>query len=224
MRTSAPKRECVVRVLQERRVLSLEQMMQHCHCGRMTVLKALRHAGYYSSYNANAAFYTLAHIPDFDEHGLWCCQAKRFSVHRTLTETLVQQVHRAAAGYAPSELEALLGVPCRHLLSQLAKQGRVGRQREGRHYVYLSLAPERQARQRQERFGPHEGTPEPARAWVPPGVDARSVIRTLALAIVDPEATPRRLAARLRAQGIAMTAGRVRQVFSHYELGEKKGS
>lgn len=224
MRTSAPKRDCVVDVLEQRRVLSLGQMMQHCRCSRMTVLKALRHAGYYSSYNCNAAFYTLAHIPDFDENGLWCCQRKRFSVHRSLTETVVQQVHQCGAGYAPSQLEALLGVPCRHLLSRLAKQGRVGREREGRHYVYVSLVPERQARQRQARFGPQQVVPEPERAWLPPGFEARSVIRVLALAVLDPEAAPRQLAARLRAEGVAMTADRVRQVFSHYELGEKKGS
>ena len=205
-------------------MLSLGQMMRRCGCGRMTVLKALRHAGYYSSYNWNAAFYTLAHVPDFDENGLWCWRGKRFSVHRTLTETVVQQVHRSPAGYAPSQLEALLGVACRHLVSRLAKEGRVGREREGRHYVYWSVVPERRARQREARFGPHEAEPEPQRGWLPPGFEARSVVRALALAVGDPGAMPRQLAARLRAEGIAMTAEGVRQVFSHYGLGEKRGS
>jgi len=190
----------------------------------MTVVEALKNAGYYSSYNYNAAFYTLADIPEFDDYGLWTHQDRRFSIHRTLTETLCQLVDHSTAGYSPSELGEILGVECRALLSQLARKDRLHREAEGRHYVYLSLECARQAQQKEARFGGEPVLVETALPLLPPGLDARSVIRALVVAIMEPKASPRQLAARLRREGTFLTAQGVREVFSFYELREKRGS
>ena len=224
MRTTAPKRNCVVRVLRERRVLSMPEMIAHCHCSRITVLKALQRAGYYTCYNYNAAFYALADTPEFDERGLWCHEHKRFSIHRTLTHTLVQLVRGAPSGYAPAELEALLGVRCGHVLGLLAQRNELHRELEGRHYVYFSPQPEPQQRQKLTRFGP----PKPEAAlpdrWLPSGLTPQAVIRTLVWAIMEPDATPRQVAARVRAEGTSMSADAVRHTWAFYQVGEKKGN
>ncbi len=224
MRKQSPKQDCVIAVLRRCLVLPLDKMMEVCRCSRMTVMNALNKVGYYTSYNFNAGFYTLGDIPDFSEQGLWTYRDKRFSIYRSVTRTVAEVVDHSPAGCSASELEALLGVECRHLLSQLAGKDRLHREEEGRHYLYFSLAPDQQARQKEARFGREVVLPAEVPALLPAGMDARSVIRTLVVAIMEPEATPRQLAARLRREGTFLGAPEVRQVFSFYELEEKRGS
>ena len=45
----------------------LQHQFQVCH---MTVFRALKKYGYYSSYNHNAGYYTLADVPEFEEANL----------------------------------------------------------------------------------------------------------------------------------------------------------
>ena len=204
------------------RVLSLEQLMRQCGCSRMTVFQALGKYGYYSSYNHNAGFYTLADIPRFDQNGLWECGDKRFSTFRTLRETLVQLVERAGAGYSVAELEDLIGVQCRHLLGGLARDQRITREKQGRMYVYYAKPRGTQSRQKEVRAAAIP-SPTPSVSLLPPGFPARTVIRTLVVVIDQPKANARQLAARLRREGTEIMADQVRTILDFYELSKKKG-
>lgn len=223
MRIASPKQDSVVRLLQEKLVLSLPQMMQACECSRMTVFQALKKAGYYSSFNFNAAFYALAETAKFDAQGLWGFEGKRFSRYRSLTKTLAEFVRRSEEGCVPPQLERVLGVSCRLLLGRLAQQGHLHREKEGRGYVYFAPGEAERAAQKEARARSRPTTPEPVRSLLPPGMEARPVVRTLALAVADPKASPRQLARRLRGEGLSMTAQKVRRVFSYYGLAEKRG-
>ena len=219
----SPKQECVLRQLRRQKVLSMEQLMHQCDCSRMTVFQALKKYGYYSSYNYNAGFYSLIDIPRFDRHGLWKYDDKRFSRFRTLNETLVQLVENSQAGYTAVELEGLLEVECRHLLARLADQQRIVRQKQGRLYLYYGKQPQSQSRQKQAR---QTASPPPRATspMLPPGLAARMVIRTLVVAIDQPQATSRELAARLRKEATPITAEQVQAIFDFYDLSEKRGS
>jgi hypothetical protein len=190
----------------------------------MTVFNALRKYGYYSSYNYNAGFYTLADTPRFDQNGLWQFHQIRFSRFGTLNDTLVELLEHSEAGYTPAELEDVLGVQCRHLLSRLSHEKRIDREKLGRSYVYYAKRAETQFHQKQTRAV----IPPPAMArtppMLPPGFTARTVIRTLVVAIEEPKASPRQLAARLRREETEVTVGQVRAIFDYYGLSEKKGS
>ena len=54
--------------------------------------------GYLSSFTHKGRFYTLAGIPDFDEHGLWFHEGIGFSRAGTLIETVVRLVEASEAG------------------------------------------------------------------------------------------------------------------------------
>ena len=98
------------------------------------------------------------------------------------------------------------------------------RQKLGRTYVYYASELAAQSAQKQTRAAMSPPAAAPARPMLPPGFTARAVIRTLVVAIDQPKANPRHLAARLRREETEVTAGQVRAIFDFYDLSEKKGS
>ena len=62
---------------------------------RMSVFRRLKTFGYFSSYTHAGSFYTLSHIPQFDDYGLWMHQGIGFSKEGTLKATLLKMVETA---------------------------------------------------------------------------------------------------------------------------------
>jgi hypothetical protein len=60
---------------------------------RRSVFRDLTTIGYLSSYTHTGRYYTLVHIPEFDEHGLWFFQGVGFSKAGTLKSTITELVH-----------------------------------------------------------------------------------------------------------------------------------
>jgi hypothetical protein len=113
----------------------------------VTVFRKLAALDYLTSYSHRGGYYTLQSIPRFDSHGLWCGRGAWFSRHGTLLDTAKAWVEEAPAGYFAGELEALLHVPVKDALRQLAQADRVDRR--DFHGLYLYTAKERIHRQEQ---------------------------------------------------------------------------
>lgn len=131
MRPTAFPAEHIVEHVRHSKVLTMDQIHQQVGCSRMTAWRALRAQGYYTSYNYNASYYTLADIPAFDAQGLWAFRDIRFSCHGTLIQTLMTWIDQSAAGYQAEELSQLLAVPVAPALSRLHARGRVCREKMG---------------------------------------------------------------------------------------------
>ena len=61
-----PTRFTAARLLQpfaRKKVLTKAELLQACGCSPMTAWRILHQQGYLTSYNHNAKYYTLAHIP-----------------------------------------------------------------------------------------------------------------------------------------------------------------
>jgi hypothetical protein len=146
----------------------------------MTVFRALKKVGYYTSYNHNAAYYTLADVPEFDDWGLWAYRNVRFSRAGTLLETLVALVARAPAGLTVGELEERLQTPVANLLSRLVQHGQLQRQvLRGRHVVYLSSEAEPGRRQWEQRQQDLRAVAVREAQGFPAGCSALQVIEVL---------------------------------------------
>lgn len=65
--------------LRKRKIATMRQLRHQFQVSHMTVFRALKKHGYHTSYNHNAAFYTPADIPQFDDWGLWAYRDVRFS-------------------------------------------------------------------------------------------------------------------------------------------------
>jgi hypothetical protein len=104
----------------------------------LTVFRKLRELAYHSSYSHRGKYYTLEEIARFDERGLWSFRSVYFSQDGTLRRTCERLVGDAEAGYAPDELEDVLHVGVKDPLRELARQGRIGREKVAGRFVYFS--------------------------------------------------------------------------------------
>lgn len=199
---------------------TLAQLARSLDCSARTVLRALKRAGYLTSYSHAGRYYTLSRLPTFDAAGLWFHGEIRFSRHRTLRGTAVVLVKQSPAGHTHEELEALLGLRVHDTLRTLVAEKALGRERVTGVYVYLHPDGEvasAQLTRRRELAAPSAPLPpSPAAPF-----DLARVIDVLVAVIHAPKDDARAIAARLRARGLPQTAEQVDGVFTAYGL-EKK--
>jgi hypothetical protein len=209
--------------LRKRKTATMRQMRHQFQVSHMTVFRALKKQGYHTSYNHNAAYYTPADIPQFDDWGLWAYRDVRFSRAGTLLETIAALVIQAPAGRTVGELEAQLQTPVANLLSRLVKHDRLQRQvLGGRQVVYLSPEAEQAHQQWEKRQQELRALAERAAAGLPTGCTPSLVIDVLRQMILAPDKSPEQWARQLQRQGRPVTAGQVRQVQDHYALKKKR--
>jgi len=118
---------------------------------RRSVFRDLAKAGYRTSYTHVGRYYTQEDIPVFDDQGLWFYRDIGFSRAGTLKQTVAEQVEQTPDGRPHDELQGLLRVRVHNTLLGLVREGRIGRERVGRVYLYVSAEPERAAQQVAER-------------------------------------------------------------------------
>jgi predicted transcriptional regulator len=216
----------VVNWLQKRKVATMRQLRYQFQLSHMTVNRALKKYGYYTSYNYNGGYYVLHDVPDFSEGGLWTYRDIRFSKYGTLTKTLVALVNESPAGLTVVELEERLETKVANLVSRLVGAGVIQREKlSGGQAVYLARDAElsiQQHQQRQELIPPAAaGTT----ADLPPGCSPMDVIEVLRQIILarDPS-NPEQLARQLKARGVRIGAGQIRGVIDYYMLKKKRRS
>jgi len=117
----------------------------------MTVFRKLKALGYRTSYSDRGKYYTLAHIPRFDERGLWSYRGVWFSREGNLLATARRFVEEADAGFTAGDLQGLLSVEVKQPLLQLYRRKCIDREDLGGTYVYFSMEPGVRREQRLRR-------------------------------------------------------------------------
>lgn len=178
-----------------------------------SVYRDLSGIGYQSSFTHRGSYYTLAGIPDFDEHGLWFHEGIGFSRAGTLIETVFRLVEASEAGRTHPELEALVRVRVHNTLLHLVEEARLGRERLGRHFLYVSAEGGRgveQLARRRALMAAAEATTLPAEVVIAVLVEALQASDGLPPAAV--------VAARLSVRGEAVTNEQVERVYAEHGL------
>jgi len=210
--------------MKARKVARMKSLRHQFQISHMTVFRILSDYGYHTSYNCNAAYYTLHDIPQFDSAGLWAYRAIRFSRHGTLSDTIVALVENAVAGQTVRELEDRLQTKAANLLCRLVHDGQLTqRTLQGRFVVYLVADPKRADQQFQQRQQLPQQVPIPRRS-LPEGCSTALVIAILRAMVLAPKARPEQLAQQLNAQGVRVAASQVSRVIEHYALEKKRRS
>jgi hypothetical protein len=143
------------------RALTMPEMKAALGTGvDVTVFRKLATLEYRTSYSHRGAYYTLKSIPRFDAQGLWCGRGAWFSQHGTLLDTAGALVNEAPAGYFAGELQAILHVPVKDALRQLAQAHRVHRQDLQGRYLYTAQERSRRQEQRAARQAQGEAVDE----------------------------------------------------------------
>lgn len=182
---------------------------------RMTAFRRLRQVGYLSSFTHGGSWYTLHDIPKFDQHGLWFHGDVGFSRAGTLKQTVAVQVEQAAEGRTHSELQPRLRVRVHNTLLELLRQGRIGRERWQRVYLYLSADAGRAAEQVAARRQLAAVRAESLRV-----ATDEEVVEVLVEALRSaPEIpAPTLVAGRLVARGVRLEPHHVQQVYEEHGL------
>jgi hypothetical protein len=217
MRTPRFELQDLLHGFAHKKVLTKNELLRAAHCSSMTAWRLLSKHGYYTSYNFNARFYTLAGIPQFDQHGLWAHRKVRFSKWGSLTKTIVALVENSEAGMTPEQLQQQLHLKnVRPSLARLIQQNRLTREKIRGQFVYFALqeTPRRQQRKRRTE----QALPSPPA--LPP---SEYIIALLVEIIQRPQNSPRQWARRLARQDIRLSTKDIQLVIDHYEINRKKG-
>lgn len=184
---------------------------------RVTVFRALRRIGYWTSYSHAGRFYTLKPIPLFDAYGLWFVGEVRFSRHGTLRATLVVLVRNAVAGYTHEELQVIVGLRVHDTLGSLVAADQMGRERVEGAYVYVDADPQRACAQLAQRREARQMPPSSSVAAPrPTPLDLARVVDVLVALIHHPKDHAGAIAKHLRARGVDVCEAEVEQVLETY--------
>jgi hypothetical protein len=212
----ASKTNQLARVFRRKRVMDM-RLIEDTLGGRSrrSIFRDLAALGYLSSYTHTGQYYTLAHIPEFDAHGLWFFQGIGFSKAGTLKSTVVALVHDAEAGRRHDELMDLLRIRVHNTLLILVRDGDVSRERIAGAYLYVSGDPVRAAEQIGRRQALLSETAE-----VKSVLPDTTVIEVLSEALVagGVRIAPQIVAARLSARGVMVSSAEVEEVFARYGI------
>jgi predicted transcriptional regulator len=221
------KENAVINILRQWKVATKKKLCQHFNISHMTVVRALKKFGYYTSYNKNSAFYTLHDIPEFDVHGIWAYNDIYFSCYGTLEQTIVALVENSDTGFTVQELNEILKAEVKNILSRLCRQKRLSRCFSGRYAIYLSSDHQRKTKQEACRKEQIEKTKDDSsvkilrKKLLPEKLDAITVIKVLVKMIEFPKASDASISQSFQRQGVSITAKDVRRVIEFYCL-EKK--
>ncbi|MFH1466154.1 MAG: hypothetical protein ABIO70_17345 [Pseudomonadota bacterium] len=182
---------------------------------RRSVFRDLSEAGYRTSYTHVGRYYTLEDIPAFDDQGLWFYRDIGFSRAGTLKQTTAVQVEQTPEGRTHDELRGLLRVRVHNTLLGLVREGRVGRERVGRVYLYVNADPDRAAQQVAERRELGALMAEMLR--VPTDEEVVEVLAE-ALRAAPAIPTPEHVARCLVARGVRLEPHHVQMVYEEHGL------
>ncbi len=228
MKNLTIKETAVIEKMREIKVTTKKKLCDQLELSHMTVVRALKKNGYYSSYNKNSAFYTLHGTPDFDGNGLWTYTDIHFSKFVTLEKTIVYLIERSEAGRTIKELEGLLKTNVKNLLPRVVSKYRLNRCKAGRYVVYLSKEHELKSNQeacrkkRMEESKAASAVEKQKMNLLPENLDTLTVIKILIQMIEFPSASVASISQSLQHQGVSVTAIKVRSVIDFYSLEKKR--
>ena len=216
------RQQKLIKWIKNQKVATMKSLRHQFQLSHMSVFRILKEYGYYSSYNYNAAYYTLHDVAQFDQWGLWSYRDIGFSRYGTLNETILALVQNATAGMTVRELEDRLQTKAANLLARLVHDGRLTHQSlRGRRFVYLAAdarEADRQYQQRQQQLQRSEA----AHGELPEGCSPSEVIEILRQMVLSPQAAPDQLARELTGRDVQATIRQVRRVIDHYALEKKR--
>jgi len=186
---------------------------------RMSIFRRLKEVGYLSSYTHSGRYYTLTHIPQFDNHGLWFHQSVGFSQYGTLKSTIVELVDSSSAGLTHLELNHILRIRTHNTLLKLVREGCVGRERLEKAFLYVGVDPDKAVLQATQRLKKVSSKFKEIAS-----ISVATVIEVLIEAIHAGQVriAPSVVANRLSFRGISITANQVKQIFIQYGISVEK--
>lgn len=220
MRTKEEGHAALRKLVRKASVVNLEALYDALETrSRMSVFRRLREVGYFTSFTHRGRYYTLHDIPRFDERGLWFFRDVGFSREGTLKETVSVQIEDAPEGQTHEDLRSRLRVRVYNTLLALVREARIGRERIGTVYLYVSADGEKAAQQVARRRELVAVLAEALRVLTDEEV-IEVLVETLRAAPAVPD--PDRVAQCLVARGMRLESHHVEQIYKEHGLVPEK--
>lgn len=119
-------------------------LQKHFGCSHQCIWNNFRNVGYYSSYTHNSKYYTLAAIPEFDEHGIWFYDDPAlgqigFTKFKTASGLIVALINSSAAGLTEDSIHELMKIRISNQLNTLTKTSKIQKLTVDHTRYYLSI-------------------------------------------------------------------------------------
>ena len=82
----------------QKKIMTIENLTEMMRCSTITTRRWLKKWNSYTSINKNGRYYTLPHIPEFNEDGLWKYKTVLFSKSGNLKQTIVWLIRQSPIG------------------------------------------------------------------------------------------------------------------------------
>lgn len=214
----------LLRMFYKKYIVNLDELFHVLDThSRMSVFRRLRPLGYLTSFTDAGRYYTLPDIAKFDTFGLWFYQDVGFSRAGTLKSTVINIIHSSGIGMTPAEILNLLRLKApnslHNALHGLIKGKHLKRDRLQGLALYTSPDSDTARKQMAAR-----GETIKCRSPVATVVSIETTIAVLVEALRAGEflASPFTVSARLKAQGMTISADQVEHIFSQYGLEAEK--
>jgi len=213
MANRADTKDKVLRLFQDKKVMTLAQLALELQRCQRTAHRQLKQWQAINSYNKNGRYYVLPDNPSFDADGLWRWRGIFFSKHGNLTQTLVALVRNSKAGLNAAEMEKLLGLSPRSFLLSFREHPDLRREKHQGCFVYFSSDPTICQQQINQRLTMIRS------AKLPSDIEA---IAILVETVKAPDLEIEELCILLKNKKYDITPEAVRNLFAYYGLSIKK--
>lgn len=134
------------------KIITIRELVELLKCSVITARRRLKKWQSYTSINKNGRYYTLPHIPVFDENGLWKYRTVLFSKRGNLKQTIVALITDSLKGLSAVEIAELVDiVPNSSFLSRIKSVPGIKREKHQGRFIYFSDHSEIYSRQKQRR-------------------------------------------------------------------------
>lgn len=145
------KIEAVWHQLEESKVFDIGDLTSLLTCSVPNARLKLKQWQAYTSYNQNGRYYTLPHVPQFNDNGLWHYKSIAFSRHGNLKKTVIHLVSASSAGLSGKQLGEILGLSPRSFLHHFRNYPGIHREKHDGVFIYFSAIDQVYKKQLQER-------------------------------------------------------------------------
>jgi hypothetical protein len=213
--TFAP--DTIEKMLEEKKVMSIQQIIKRAGCSPRTFYRLLQNIDHYSSYNQLRKYVTLKETPQFDKLGLWENNGIFFSKWGGVQPTIKHIVEHSKMGLSAGQINNALKIRVNNQIRELVKQMEIAKKKFGQFQIYFSADPETKEQQIQQRKQAEEvkleGTP----------ATRAQLIKILLTLIAHYKITAEALYTLLQEKGQKVPKRAIKWVFDKFQI-EKKGS
>lgn len=142
----------IFKTFDQQKIMTIENLTEMLKCSTITARRRLKKWNSYTSINKNGRYYTLPHIPEFNEDGIWKYNTVLFSSNGNLKHTIVWLIGQSPIGLSAAEISEKVDLPpSSSFFSQLTAAEGITREKYERRYVYYYGSNEDVSLQRQRR-------------------------------------------------------------------------